>query len=72
MNSPALLVPRFINCAQTSGPADACDELTAGLLQPDTSISPKFFYDALGSKLFEAITALDEYYPTRTAVPSSL
>ena len=65
-NSPAPLVPRFIHLAQTSGPADACDELTAGLLQPNASISPKFFYDALGSKLFEAITALDEYYPTRT------
>ena len=65
-NSPAPLVPRFINLARTNGPADACDELTAGLLQPNASISPKFFYDALGSKLFEAITALDEYYPTRT------
>lgn len=29
-------------------------------------MEPKYFYDALGSKLFEAITALDEYYPTRT------
>jgi dimethylhistidine N-methyltransferase len=29
-------------------------------------VSPKFFYNELGSKLFEAITGLDEYYPTRT------
>jgi L-histidine Nalpha-methyltransferase len=28
--------------------------------------SPKYLYDALGSKLFEAITELPEYYPTRT------
>jgi len=28
--------------------------------------SPKFLYDALGSRLFEAITELPEYYPTRT------
>jgi L-histidine Nalpha-methyltransferase len=28
--------------------------------------APKFLYDALGSKLFEAITELPEYYPTRT------
>ena len=30
------------------------------------AISPKFFYNTLGSRLFEAITVLDEYYPTRT------
>ena len=28
--------------------------------------SPKYLYDALGSKLFEAITEVPEYYPTRT------
>ena len=42
------------------------DELAQSLLQPQPSIAPKFLYDALGSKLFEAITELDEYYPTRT------
>lgn len=41
-------------------------ELAAGLLQPHANIAPKFFYDALGSRLFEAITELPEYYPTRT------
>jgi dimethylhistidine N-methyltransferase len=41
-------------------------ELAAGLLQPQAAIAPKFFYDALGSRLFEAITELPEYYPTRT------
>jgi dimethylhistidine N-methyltransferase len=41
-------------------------ELTAGLCAASASIAPKFFYNALGSKLFEAITELDEYYPTRT------
>lgn len=41
-------------------------ELAAGLLQAQASIAPKFFYDALGSRLFEAITELPEYYPTRT------
>jgi len=29
-------------------------------------IAPKFLYDALGSRLFDAITELPEYYPTRT------
>jgi dimethylhistidine N-methyltransferase len=42
------------------------EELAAGLLQPQAAIAPKFFYDALGSRLFEAITELPEYYPTRT------
>ncbi|MDO8786563.1 MAG: L-histidine N(alpha)-methyltransferase [Sulfuritalea sp.] len=41
-------------------------ELAAGLLQPQACIAPKFFYDKLGSRLFEAITELPEYYPTRT------
>src|SRR5258707_7065134 len=29
-------------------------------------LSPKYFYDATGSELFEQITLLPEYYPTRT------
>jgi dimethylhistidine N-methyltransferase len=41
-------------------------ELDAGLRARDACISPKFLYDALGSKLFEAICELPEYYPTRT------
>lgn len=42
------------------------DDLRAGLAAPQAVIAPKFFYDRLGSTLFEAITRLDEYYPTRT------
>lgn len=41
-------------------------EIHAGLARPAAEIAPKYFYDALGCKLFEAITVLDEYYPTRT------
>jgi dimethylhistidine N-methyltransferase len=41
-------------------------ELADSLCAPDASIAPKFLYDALGSKLFEAICELPEYYPTRT------
>jgi L-histidine Nalpha-methyltransferase len=40
-------------------------EAAAGLQRPHAELSPKFFYDALGSCLFDAITELDEYYPTR-------
>ena len=42
------------------------NEIIEGLLQEKPSISPKFFYDEIGSHLFEAITFLEEYYPTRT------
>ena len=60
-------MPQFINAAQSTSTASITQqELTASLLKPAASLSPKFFYDALGSKLFEAITLLDEYYPTRT------
>jgi dimethylhistidine N-methyltransferase len=41
-------------------------EISSGLLAPQASVSPKYFYDSMGSKLFEAITDLPEYYPTRT------
>lgn len=42
------------------------DELLAGLRATAAHTSPKYLYDALGSRLFEAITELPEYYPTRT------
>jgi L-histidine Nalpha-methyltransferase len=41
-------------------------ELTQGLLAAQAAVSPKYLYDALGSCLFDAITQLPEYYPTRT------
>ncbi|MES2838979.1 MAG: L-histidine N(alpha)-methyltransferase [Pseudomonadota bacterium] len=41
-------------------------ELVAGLVETPATIAPKFLYDALGSRLFDAITELPEYYPTRT------
>src|ERR1700744_2156488 len=36
------------------------------LSQRPKRLSPKYFYDQTGSELFEAITRLPEYYPTRT------
>lgn len=47
-------------------PALQAAQLRAGLLQRPAQVSPKFFYDAQGAALFNAICALDEYYPTRT------
>lgn len=37
-----------------------------GLRQDPKSIPSKFLYDETGSRLFDEITLLDEYYPTRT------
>lgn len=47
-------------------PHDFLPEIEIGLLAKSASISPKFFYDPLGSHLFTAITLLPEYYPTST------
>jgi dimethylhistidine N-methyltransferase len=41
-------------------------DVLAGLARSPKSIPPKWFYDAKGSDLFEAICELPEYYPTRT------
>lgn len=40
-------------------------ELAQGLLASCAHTSPKYFYDAIGSVLFEAICELPEYYPSR-------
>ena len=57
--------PLFLDRHRTD-PAALAREAAQGLLAQPAAVSPKFFYDTLGSRLFEAITALDEYYPTRT------
>lgn len=41
-------------------------DVHAGLMQPQKAIPARWFYDATGSALFEDITALPEYYPTRS------
>ena len=48
----------------TVDPAFRSDVL-AGLRTPQRAIPARWFYDRAGSELFEAITALPEYYPTR-------
>jgi len=42
------------------------DDVLDGLTRPFKEIPPKHFYDSRGSKLFERICELPEYYPTRT------
>ncbi len=41
-------------------------DATVGLTSNPKWLPPKYFYDARGSELFEQITALPEYFPTRT------
>jgi dimethylhistidine N-methyltransferase len=41
-------------------------DLAEALVSRPRSISPKYFYDAAGSQLFDRICELPEYYPTRT------
>jgi L-histidine N-alpha-methyltransferase len=40
-------------------------DVRAGLSRPFKELSPRYFYDERGSQLFEQITELPEYYPTR-------
>jgi dimethylhistidine N-methyltransferase len=48
--------------------ADFRSEVLAGLGSSPKWVSPKFFYDQRGSGLFDRITELPEYYPTRTEI----
>ena len=61
--------PQFLQIYQENSAAirqELLDGLSADLRFGGAITSPKFLYDALGSRLFEAITELPEYYPTRT------
>ncbi|MDC0661494.1 L-histidine N(alpha)-methyltransferase [Marinobacter sp. SS21] len=44
---------------------DQREEILSGLLATRKSVSPKYFYDEAGSRLFDQITELQEYYVTR-------
>jgi L-histidine N-alpha-methyltransferase len=57
---------RIINKLKERDQKEVQKEILEGLTSRPRSISPKFFYDAGGSRLFESITGLEEYYPTRT------
>lgn len=48
--------------------SDFADAVLAGLSAPQMVVPARFFYDMAGSELFEAITRLPEYYPTRTEI----
>ena len=63
MGAPLDAVPRFFDLR--AGGNDAAAELRASLGAHVPFIAPKFFYDPLGSRLFEAICELPEYGLTR-------
>lgn len=74
MNQPAgsTVVSRQMrvdNYLPRVGNESVANEILDGLRAGKKSIPSKYFYDAAGSKLFEAITRLPEYYPTRTERP---
>ena len=60
--APAATAPLPPGCANP----EFLDDLQRALAAPPHSISPKYFYDAQGSQLFDRICELPEYYPTRT------
>jgi L-histidine N-alpha-methyltransferase len=60
--------PALLDIHLTDGDADAAlrADVRAGLTTIPKQLPPRWFYDARGSELFELITELPEYYPTRT------
>ena len=59
---------RFTVTAHTTAEAEhrsAVEEMVRGLSGEPKKLSPKFLYHNDGSRLFDEITRLDEYYPTR-------
>ncbi len=50
-----------------AGSAELAQDVRRGLLAPQKTLPPKYFYDDRGSELFDAICDLPEYYLTRTS-----
>jgi len=69
MMTPPVLTPAALRAVTESEVAKEpgfLQDLQRALAAPPHSISPKYFYDAEGSRLFDRICELPEYYPTRT------
>jgi dimethylhistidine N-methyltransferase len=62
---PAASAERFSLEELPMAPDDFAASVRAGLTAPRKQLEPRFFYDALGSALFDAICELPEYYVTR-------
>ena len=59
---------RYFKPHRTKTEKTFAEEISSSLGNDSKFIMPKFFYDAKGSKLFEKICGLSEYYPTRTEI----
>ena len=57
---------QILNCLLEDDPGETGREIIVGLTQPQKYLPSKYFYDARGSRLFEKICDLPEYYLTRT------
>jgi dimethylhistidine N-methyltransferase len=62
VHAPALARQYHLDDATSAFAGDVIEDLA----KHPKKLSPKYFYDARGSELFEQITVLPEYYPTRT------
>ena len=62
VHAPALAKAQRLDEQTSAFAGDVIEDLS----QHPKRLSPKYFYDAAGSELFEQITVLPEYYPTRT------
>ena len=51
--------------ARRNGNAEFAEDVRRGLSSNPKQLFPKYLYDSLGSRLFDAICHVDEYYPTR-------
>jgi L-histidine N-alpha-methyltransferase len=60
---PAVRIDSYL--ATGGSLASMAADVRAGLLSEPMELPPKYFYDTRGSELFDAITRLPEYYPTR-------
>lgn len=60
--------PAYTFYDQHPRPANFFQEVINGLAQYPRCVPPKFFYDEVGSRLFDQICATAEYYPTRTEI----
>ncbi|MBF0551652.1 MAG: L-histidine N(alpha)-methyltransferase [Deltaproteobacteria bacterium] len=64
--SPALTESYARNWFEDQAMTTMAQDVLKGLTADQKYIPSKYFYDARGSKLFEVICGLPEYYPTRT------
>jgi L-histidine Nalpha-methyltransferase len=64
---PKELPARLIihDLARRNGNAEFAEDVRRGLSSNPKQLFPKYLYDSLGSRLFDAICHVDEYYPTR-------